>query len=217
MRNLIDEYEEACSVGNLENIKNILTNKIQTNEYNNLNQGLKNACIHGHLEIVEYLLTSKDLETKPEINESGNNFSALELAYQENQINIFKFMIEDERVNPKPNLRHSRSRILKLAAEKNKLEDIIYLLTNNKLKQHCNLYESDALDIAENNEYNDILFYLFKEYIDKRKLTKWHKKLISKSHNLQKIISSIELNKKITPKLLSKNKSNTKSKKVIKI
>lgn len=166
----------ACQKGDLKSVKNLLTSEstaslidIHTHDLKSKygisipNLPLKYACQYGHQDIVEYLLTSKELKENARINYPKDN-SPLRYAVSGKQEHIIKFLLTSDKLKEHADIRNHS--IISSAITKNGLPIVKMLLTSKELPQHALLYlpvDKDILAASIKCKYYDITEYLIIE------------------------------------------------------
>lgn len=151
--------------------------------YFDLHLKIFDACKEGNLDTVEYLLTTKFLIFKTDINWRDDFF--VTTAYSNKHNDIVKFLLSSPKLKKHANIHAQDDMLLIHACATDDVDMIEFLLTSSDLKEHINihtkggsldyLYYLDAPDVAFqaayfNNSLNAIKFLLqspkLKEHID---------------------------------------------------
>jgi hypothetical protein len=128
-----------------------------------LNQKFLNACQYRHMEVVRYLLTSKELKTNAEIN--TENGHALQLACEGGDLNIVKYLINSpelkEHIVINNNIDEGFLGACMIPGKKG-LELVKYLLTSKELTRHAdiNVDDGQGFIIACNKGNLELVKYL---------------------------------------------------------
>lgn len=88
------EFLVACSNGDLEQVRHLLTSPIlnfRANIHYQDDDGLTRACEHGHIHIVKYLLSSPEL--KEHIDFTSYNYLGFVIACENNNVDLVKYFI----------------------------------------------------------------------------------------------------------------------------
>lgn len=148
-------FQCACSKGDMKEVK-FLVKKLKIKK-NNLNRGLELATIFGHLDIVQYLLTSNSLKEHADIH--YNDDTALLNCCKNGHLILVKYLLESPELKEHANI-HVEIADMKeypflIAAEYNQDDIVKYLMS---------LTGKYKLSIEENN------FGVLKEYLLKGNL-----------------------------------------------
>lgn len=145
-------FTAACSNGNLIQVRKYI--KSLKIEKLHLGQGLELACIFGHIKIVEYLLSSKELKEHAEIDYRKN--IAIMKACKHGHLDIVKYLLESPKLKKHANIHITVSDMedypFMLAAEYNQDEIVKYLME---------LKDKNKPDI-KSSEYGVVKEYLLK-------------------------------------------------------
>lgn len=180
----------ACAEGNFKHVKKLLNQGkflkkiknffIHQPSYIDINYKDKDeknalifACANGHLDVVKYLLTSKDLIEHANINQTDkydNNVLIYACAY--GYLDIVKYLLTSKDLIEHVNIAHcskTGDNCLIKAAEEGHLEIVEYLLTSKDLKEYPNLYHKnqvhwDVFFCACKNDRINIAQYLLLEH-----------------------------------------------------
>lgn len=125
-----------------------------------LNQTYLHACEKGDLELIKFILTSKDL--KKHANPYIFNDGCLSIACKENYIEIVKYFLTTNDLERILNIHTDNEKPLQTACYKGNYEIAKYLLTSQELKEHANITNNnDEILIATCKGANvDLLDYL---------------------------------------------------------
>lgn len=121
-------FTASCSKGNLKQAKKYI--KQLTIDKESLGKGLELACIFGHISIVKYLLTAKELKEHAQIDFQNN--IAIMKACKHGHLNIVKYLLQSPKLKKHANIHITVSDMedypFMLAAEYNQDEIVKYLL-----------------------------------------------------------------------------------------
>ena len=148
--------------------------KIDKNTYQDmnqdeLNQELLNACIQGQLDIIQYLLTSPELQEHLDIHYQDNSYrNALIWACYQGHLDIVQYLLTSPDLQDHANIYHQDNygkNALMYACINGHLNIVEYLLTSPNLAEHADIHHKDdtswnALMVACHYEYLDIVKYL---------------------------------------------------------
>jgi hypothetical protein len=128
-----------------------------------LNKTFEKYCREGDFEMIQYLLTSPDLELNYNLHYSNGGFNIL---CQNNQINIIKYLLTSPNLEKHSKLQAGTNIAIDIVCEHGHLELIKYFLTSPKLKEHSNIYDynSRAIESAYKSEKADVINYLIDDY-----------------------------------------------------
>lgn len=154
-------FHEACSNGNLDEVKYLLISP-EIKEHADISYygdtGLSDACWNGHLEIVKYLLTSPELKEHANLNDHlENDCGALLNACGAGHLEIVKYLLTSPDLKETAIIDWQFMPPLSAACESGHLEIVKYLLTSPEIKEHptINIYRlvntisKDKLDVLE--------------------------------------------------------------------
>lgn len=92
-----------CITGNLHNMQLILSSLGDSTEaYLTVNEGFRWACLHGHLPVVSYLLTSLEIPQRALIH--SHNDSAINNAVKNGHIHIIDYLLYSSEITDHINL-----------------------------------------------------------------------------------------------------------------
>jgi ankyrin repeat protein len=153
---------DACSCGDIEIVKHLLTYdgyNLITHNTSLLNKayGLDKAAVHGHLNIVEYLLINSNLKNDSDLPEYLN--SAFQYACMHGHLSIVDFLLTSEELKIKPDIHSNEDDALFYACSYGHLDIVKYLLESPKIKEHSSIL-SRFLPIAAIGGHLNIIQYL---------------------------------------------------------
>jgi ankyrin repeat protein len=158
-------FINACDKGDLELVKFVLHDSrlkfkaepVNTYVSSEPVSGFYLACKSGYLDIVQYLLNSKEIEIHPDIN--GDNGQALKNACSEGHFEIVKYLLCGKELKTKAKFFPSA---LIAASNKGHLDIVKYLLTDPKVNKDVNVsfYNNEAFLNACSGNHVDIAKYL---------------------------------------------------------
>lgn len=136
-------------------------------EFNNmdkelLNINLRDACFHGHLDIVKYLLTSPDLKKHANIHE--NNDWPLQRACRYGNLEVVKYLLTSPDLTEYANIHEDNDLAFKDACYKKYLEIVKYLIFDYKIDQTVSIRgflilenRKEILDMFDKRDLQDKL------------------------------------------------------------
>lgn len=147
MKNQIKKVQEIFL--SFEDLKNYLKddNDKKFNIKENIYNILDGAIYGGQIEMVDYLLTAKNLPNKIKLNIDYNSGNALSMASFHGHLEIVDYLLTSPRLKQHANINIDNDKPIYYAADfefhyapgKHQNNEVIkYLLTNPKLKQHAN-------------------------------------------------------------------------------
>jgi ankyrin repeat protein len=154
-------FIEACRYGYLDIIQYIAIQDKTSSLFKNKNgEGFKIACACGRLEVVRYLLTSKDLKNNIDI-EIDNN-AGLRWACEYNQLEVVEYLLTSSELSVHANISASDNFGFIKACEEGYLDIVQLLLENKNLKQLADLNARDdyAFRFACKNEHKEVVRFL---------------------------------------------------------
>lgn len=128
------------------------------------------ASIENDVELVEYILFSKELKTNPTVN--CRNYQAIRDCANQGSMDVIQFLLTDKRINKTQELVEARKQVLiRNACHSGNLNLVKYLLETPGIKEHIkisiNKYKPFEEAIYSFNK--DLVFYLFDKYKDEMK------------------------------------------------
>lgn len=152
---LQNQLISACGSGykNLELIKKILTEtELLQNDYPKFNKKVLNdlfesACWNGHLDIVDYVLTSSELKVKADVSCRGN--IGIREACKANRLEIVQYLLTSQKLNKHANIYAKQSEGFRYACNNNDWEIVQYLIFDFNIKQKDDMQEV-MVDQVEN-------------------------------------------------------------------
>jgi ankyrin repeat protein len=165
-KQLNSAFCQACSNGNLDEVKYLLTSP-ELKEHAEIHyyedDALAEACWNGHLEIVKYLLTSPDLKEHSNLNDhENNNCDGLLNACGAGHLEIVKYLLTSSDLQEHALINCKFMPPLGSACEEGYFDIVKYLLTSPNLKEKAELNNS-ALVSAISRDRLEILKYLLND------------------------------------------------------
>lgn len=175
------KFFEYCKAGDLKAIIDmindpLLSNFIDTKFANESGKtGLMIAAVHGHIDLVKYLLTSPDLKEHSDINKvdkSGSN--AVMLASHHKELEVIKYLLESPELTSHIDINQRDDMfgrtLLFFACNHGNLDLVKYLLKDYKNKEDIDF----SIKNSDNQQLLDFLYDCYKyrekgtknEYID---------------------------------------------------
>lgn len=159
-----------------------------------------------NIEFAKYLLTSKDLKKRANINATNDGSSALLEAIKKGNLDFVKYLLTSPELSQKASLHKAKNRFndpLCKACDTNQNEIIKYLLTSKDLKKPANIskFDYEALGHIFHEDNIEIFNFLIENNfidIEKNKTQYFIKAIISDAKN---IVSKIEEYFDIKPNL----------------
>jgi hypothetical protein len=127
-----------------------------------LNYVLTDACKNGHLNVVDFVLTSEELPLRAEIN--FNKDLALFNACENNHLDIVKFLLTSTKLQEHGNIHARNQSILTYPCKNGCLEIIKYLTSSPDLKEHADIHANNDepfMNLAYNNHLEVIKYFIF--------------------------------------------------------
>lgn len=103
-----------------------------------IDQEFIKACKSSNMNLVKYLLTSKELYINADIQ--AENSIALWLAVEQQNLDLVSYLLSSRELSKHVKIRSLSNDVFILACEKANLEIIKYLLTSKSIKEKSNLY-----------------------------------------------------------------------------
>jgi ankyrin repeat protein len=132
-----------------------------------LNKSLLQACKHGWLDKVKYLLTSPELSNHADINVKYMNIHSYPFisAAKEGHLDIVKYLINDDSLKDKLDIKTNEGAAFGYACYQGQLHVAQYLLSNSIYRSQINLEANleKGFSNALVNKQNQILEYLVLE------------------------------------------------------
>lgn len=122
-----------------------------------LNYVLADACQNGHLNIVQFVLCSKELPLQAEIN--FNKGIPLNRACEKDQLHIIKYLLTSSELKEHADI-HARDDLgLRTACRNGNLELVKFLTSSVEFKEHSNIYAERSQPFANafNHGHSEIL------------------------------------------------------------
>ena len=116
-------------------------NKYKTLTPEQLNEVFINSCQKGHLEIVQYLLTSADL--KEHANIHADNDLGFRLACENGYLELVKYLLTSPDLKEHADIHADNDYGFRLACARGQLEVVKYLLTSPNLKEHADIHANN--------------------------------------------------------------------------
>jgi len=140
---------------------------LKDHKQDDLDYCLSNACIRGHLELVKYLLTTKELGLNADINSEKD--AAFRIACQKGHLDIIKYLLTSPELVKHSNISAKDNEGLQWAACHGHFEVVKYLMTSRDLKEHAKIGNNycNALTMTCSSGHINILdYFLNQEKID---------------------------------------------------
>lgn len=187
-------------IKNIEN-KLLLSDKEQRIIYEmkmkKLNKLFIEYCKQQDFEMIQYLLTSPDLELKYDLSFNNEGFKYL---CEKGAVEIIDYLATSPELDKHINITDGSNVALAIACERGQLELVKYLLTSSQLKKHANLYDYNERALITAYKYKENIFdYLLNEYGIKSDLIS--EKTQQDNPELMKILKSKEFNKNLNKDL----------------
>ena len=140
-------FHNACVDGNLNQIKKLINSK-KINIHCNNDAGFLLACSNGHLDIVDYFLTSPELKKHIDIN-TNDDMGFLNACFR-GQLHIVKYLLTSPKLNKYSNIHAYKDRAFEITCQHNNLELAQFLIIDMNIKKtwHINRH----LKESENSE-----------------------------------------------------------------
>lgn len=121
---------------------------------------LRAASYTGHIDLVKYLLLSKNLPVHPNLSE--NNYYYYQMAAEGGHLDIVKFYLLSPELKKRPKVRNYNDNAVRFAAWRNHLPVVEYLLTSKELPEHADIHATgeSVLNAAIRNENIEMLKFL---------------------------------------------------------
>lgn len=174
MKDLNKKFIEACENGDLETVRHLLLKEgeradIHAKDGGGFEDGgFRWACEFGRLNIVQYLLTSPELEEHADIHACNN--SALQMACGSGHMDIVQYLLTSPELKKHADIQGD---CFSLACMNGKVETVQYLLTKIDLKERIDTHQMIKLGFvyACREKHMDMVQYLLthpdiKDYVD---------------------------------------------------
>lgn len=172
---------------------------------------LSYACISGQLDVVKYLLTSRQYHF---LNEQHNSDFIFTQACMYGQLDVVEFLLVSEDIEQHANIHAQDDLGLLWSCHEGFISLLHFLLTSPKLKEHADIHANNDqcfISACINNHTNIVNYLIFDYKIDKNNSIE--EKLIAK--NLQHVLdifSKRDLQDKLQNELLFRDKLSLKNK-----
>ncbi len=187
-------------------------NKYKTLTPKQLNKVFINSCQKGHLEIVQYLLTSPDL--KEHANIHADNDLGFRLACENGYLEVVKYLLTSPDLKEHADIHADNDYGFRLACARGQLEVVKYLLTSPNLKEHADIHANNDSGFRLTCNYGQleiVKFLILDMSIEK---TKYIKHYLKENQDNKCVKEAIELfkirefNQKLNNDLENKEKKN---------
>lgn len=130
---------------------------------------LRGASTKGHIEIIDYILLSKDLPVHPTLGET--NYYAFQLACDGGHLELMKYYLFNKELKNRPKVTTYKNHAIRGASWNNHLDSVIYLLTSEELETHADIHAAGEVPLAAaiRNENIAMLDFLLKSPMLKEK------------------------------------------------
>lgn len=164
---LESDFLKLCSSGTIEEVKYV---SYFIKKSGIFNKGFLNACENGNLNVIEYLLNSKDI--KKEFNICFDKNAALGYASTKGIFEVVKYLLTSPDLKEHADIHSCDNLTFKNATNIGNLEIVKYLTTSQDLKER--IESKDLLNYALRTAcyfgYTDIVKFLLEEPILKNKI-----------------------------------------------
>jgi ankyrin repeat protein len=177
---LNSEFLDACSSGNLEVVKYVLTSsELKYHADINCESGLSlyNACEAGHLEIVKFLLTGKNLSQKYDMGFDSNmdedeRDAPFRVACSNGHFPIIKYLLTSPELEQHYPLENKNDSAISDASYAGRIDVIKYLTSSPDLNTHLSLTEcaEKGFYMACLNNQDETIKFFF-DYCEKNHLS----------------------------------------------
>jgi ankyrin repeat protein len=146
---------DACCLGRLDRVKYLITKKDVDINFNN-DQPFREACRSQSFDIVEYLLTSTELQNHSNINNGlkEHEVSGLSYACVNGDISLVKYLLSSPNLKEHANVHEGNDNAFKLAFYREKEEVLKYLIFDYKIPYTDDIKEHLQKVITYNGNMN---------------------------------------------------------------
>lgn len=122
-----------------------------------LNYVLADACQNGHLNVVQFVLSSRELPLHAEVN--FNNGIPLVRACEKDQLHIIKYLLTSPKLKGHADIHARDDLALRTAAKNGNLEIVKFLTSSDELKEHADIYgnKSDPFIVAFTHGHSEVM------------------------------------------------------------
>lgn len=189
-----DEFIASCQLGDIAHLSYYAEHLFNDMSKDKINEGFFEGCKRGQLNVVRYLLTSKEITQHADI-QSGYCRGLLQ-ACTNGHLDIVEYLTTSDELDEKSELffMNPENNVLKLACKEGKQDIVYFLLTNelvrDKLDFHANKDKNFELLWVNKIENLDFVLMLFKEEI------------IAVTHDIKKIVKRYRHRKELYATML---------------
>lgn len=141
-----------------------LKNKFIKMAFNELDHALVSYCAKGDLDVVEYLLTSKELITTADIYTSNNY--PLKIACEAGRLDIVKYLLTSKDIESHADISADNDMPLYYAVTENHIDIVQYLCESQELLKHSNFSNNSTLllNYIVLKDNKDMFAYFYEKY-----------------------------------------------------
>lgn len=198
------KFVDLCGKGHLDKVKNFISSySSKIIDIDVLNNGLEMACSNNQLDIVKFLLNSKEIPINADINfsEFGIGCVALSSACKNNCLPIVKYLLTSDELKVKANLSLNGNDAIIDACEKGHIEIVKYLLTS--FSSNFDMYK--VFTSASYYDKRDIVnFLIFDLKIEQSESITYYLNEF-KRDDIKELFQKRELHEKLTSEIKSEN------------